>query len=216
MIKERDNLIATLSAALDALRSTLAANTEVVLHDLTNPKSSVVSIVNGHVSGRKQGDGLLDGPDDDTGFLGLLEPANCVPSLVFKDYKTKTTTGKELNSASTIYYSSKGVPLVAFCINVDFEAVNRLRIGLDGLLPPPQREPRILEEDIPTQSLDDILSQFRQTGAESNIQYRKRVVSELSAMGFFKIKGSVNQVANALGVSRFTIYNYLEKNDDQQ
>lgn len=49
----RDTTIATLNVALEALKATLPANTEVVLHDLTQPQSSVVGIVNGHVSGRQ-------------------------------------------------------------------------------------------------------------------------------------------------------------------
>ncbi|MEB5887471.1 helix-turn-helix transcriptional regulator [Enterobacter roggenkampii] len=217
MPNERDQLIATLTASLEALRTTLAANTEVVLHDLTQPASSVVSIVNGHVSGRNPGDGLLSGPDDDTGFLGLLEPARYVPFRVFNDYTTKTSTGKVLNSASTIYYSTGGVPLVAFCINVDSDALNRLRSEIDSLFPPTaSRKPGKADDSTATQSFDEILSRFRQTGAESNIQYRRRVVAELADLGFFKVKGSVNHVARVLGVSRYTIYNYLEKNDEKQ
>lgn len=217
MPNERDQLIAILTASLEALRTTLAANTEVVLHDLTQPASSVVSIVNGHVSGRTPGDGLLAGPDDDTGFLGLLESVRYVPFRVFNGYTTKTSTGKVLNSASTIYYSTGGEPLVAFCINVDLDAVSRLRSEIDYLFPPTaSRMPDKSDDATATQSFDEILSRFRQTGAESNIQYRRRVVAELAALGFFKVKGSVNHVARVLGVSRYTIYNYLEKNDEKQ
>jgi len=218
MTNEREHLIAILTASLETLRTTLTANTEVVLHDLTQPASSVISIVNGHVSGRKPGDGLLDGPDDDAGFLGLLAPAaQDVHFRTFNDYKTTTSAGKMLNSASTIYYSADGAPLVAFCVNVDSEAINRLRSELDYLFPPAvSRVPATSDDAIATQSFDEVLSQFRKTGAESNIQYRKRVVAELAAMGFFKVKGSVNHVARVLGVSRYTIYNYLEKNDEKQ
>lgn len=210
------DLLITLQGTMDTLRTTLAANTEVVLHDLTQPRNSVISIVNGHVSGRKPGDALLSGPDDDEGFLGLLSPADRVPFKVFDNYKTTTRSGKELNSASTIYYSDDGTPLAAFCINVDMDAVNRLKRELDILLPlPSPHQQDTLSDIIPAQSFDEIIAKFRQTGAENNLQFRKRVVSELQDMGFFKVKGSVNHIAQALGVSRYTIYNYLEKNDDK-
>ncbi|MEO3989129.1 helix-turn-helix transcriptional regulator [Pseudocitrobacter cyperus] len=211
------NLINVLMASMEALRTTLAVNTEAVLHDLTQPESSVISIVNGHVSGRKPGDALLSGPDDDLGFLGLLEPAQRVPSRVFNNYNTTTLSGKVLNSASTIYYSEEGVPLVAFCINVDLDVVNSLKRTLDALLPAFTAQSRDdLSDKIPARSFDDVIAQFRQTGSENNIQFRKRVVSELQKMGFFKVKGSVGHIAQTLGVSRYTIYNYLEKNDDKQ
>ena len=208
------NLLDALMASMDAMRTTLAANTEAVLHDLTRPESSVVSIVNGHVSGRQPGDALLSGPNDDAGFLGLLEPAQRVPVRVFNNYKTITQTGKVLNSASTIYYSEEGVPLVAFCINVDLDAVHSLKRTLDSLLPssPEGEEASAI---VPAHSLDDVIAKFRQTGAETNIQFRKRVVAELHRMGFFKVKGSVGHIAHALGVSRYTIYNYLEKKDEK-
>lgn len=211
------NLLNILMASMDAMRTTLAANTEAVLHDLTQPECSVISIVNGHVSGREPGDPLLSGPNDDVGFLGLLEPAQRVPSRVFNNYKTTTSSGKVLNSASTIYYSEDGVPLVAFCINVDLDVVNSLKRTLDSLLPTvAEQEAEDMSDKIPAQSFDEVIARFRQTGSENKIQFRKRVVAELQKKGFFKVKGSVGHIAHALGVSRYTIYNYLEKNDEKQ
>ncbi|MCE0844364.1 PAS domain-containing protein [Buttiauxella sp. A2-C1_F] len=217
MRDERERLITILTASLEALRSTLPLNTEAVLHDLTRPESSVVNIVNGHVSGRKVGDALLSGPEDDTGFLGLLNASQRVPSQVFSGYMTTTLSGTTLNSASTIYYSEDGVPLVAFCINVDMDVVLKLKRDLDYLLHPAAmtETPDNPLREIRDKSLDDVISKFRPTGSESKIDFRKRVISELYAQGFFKIKGSVNHVAKALGVTRYTIYNYLDKLNDK-
>lgn len=214
-MKEIDRLISILSASMDALIATLPGNTEIVLHDLTQPKTSVVRIVNGHVSGRKQGDGLMSGPDDDQAILGLLDTSQRVPFRVFKNYTTVTVTGKPLNSASTIYYSKAGTPLVGFCINVDLDAVSRFKRDLDYLTQPFARYENNEQQagKIPEQTLNDILIQFRQNGSESKLDFRKRVVAEIHAMGFFKIKGSVNQVAKVLNVTRYTVYNYLEKID---
>ncbi|WP_176443268.1 helix-turn-helix domain-containing protein, partial [Citrobacter braakii] len=69
--------------------------------------------------------------------------------------------------------------------------------------------------DIQDKSLDDVISKFRPTGSENKIDFRKRVISEIHAQGFFKIKGSVNHVAKALGVTRYTVYNYLDKLNDK-
>ena len=57
-----------LEAAMDAMAGTLSANQEVVLHNLTTPEHSIIKIINGHVSGRGNGDHLLAGPEKDTGF----------------------------------------------------------------------------------------------------------------------------------------------------
>lgn len=217
MTDERERLLAILTASLEALRTTLPLNTEAVLHDLTRTESSVISIVNGHVSGRKAGDALLSGPEGDTGFLGLLDISKQVPSQVFSGYTTTTLSGTTLNSASTIYYSNEGVPLVAFCINVDMDIISKIKRDLDYLLPPTTAvdTPENLLNNIQDNSLDDVISKFRPTGSESKIDFRKRVISEIHAQGFFKIKGSVNHVAKALGVTRYTIYNYLDKLNDK-
>jgi predicted transcriptional regulator YheO len=217
MTDERERLITILTASLEALRTTLPLNTEAVLHDLTRPESSVVNIVNGHVSGRKAGDALLSGPEDDTGFLGLLNASQRVSSQVFSGYTTTTLSGTTLNSASTIYYSEDGVPLVAFCINVDMDVVLKLKRDLDYLLHPTAaaESPDNPLGEIQDKSLDDVISKYRPTGSESKIDFRKRVISEIHAQGFFKIKGSVNHVAKALGVTRYTVYNYLDKLNDK-
>lgn len=210
---EKESLITVLSAALEALRTTLPLNTEAVLHDLTQPESSVIDIINGHISGRKKGDALLKGPDEDKGFLGLFDVPKHTTSKVFNGYTTTTAGGKVLNSASTLYYHADGTPLVAFCINVDTEIVTRLMRDLEYLIPSPQEavEQESTLAGVPEASLDEVLSRFRMTGSESQKEFRMRVVSEVNEMGFFKIKGSVNHLAKTLGVSRFTVYNYLEK-----
>ena len=65
-----------LEAAMDAMAGTLSANQEVVLHNLTTPEHSIIKIINGHVSGRGNGDHLLAGPEKDTGFALLLQKTN--------------------------------------------------------------------------------------------------------------------------------------------
>ena len=210
----RDTTIATLNVALEALKATLPANTEVVLHDLTQPQSSVVGIVNGHVSGRQLGDGLLSGPEDDEGFLGLLDASQPPSSSrLFSGYTSLTHGGKPLSSASTLYYDASGKAVVAFCVNVDMEPVMRFRRELDYLVSavPAAQPVDHPVSSLPESSLTALLSRFQPGPTENPKAFRLRVVSELHAMGVFKIKGSVNEVAKALGVTRYTIYNYLDK-----
>ncbi|WP_181962096.1 PAS domain-containing protein, partial [Klebsiella pneumoniae] len=113
-----------LEAAMDAM----------VLHNLTTPEHSIIKSINGHVSGRGNGDHLLAGPEKDTGFALLLQKTNNNKPRTISDYKTVTASGKTLNSASTIYYSEEGYPLIAFCINVDPSPYEQIRKSLDALL----------------------------------------------------------------------------------
>ena len=218
MSAERDTLIATLSASLAALKATLPANTEVVLHDLTQPQSSVVGIVNGHVSGRQVGDGLLSGPEEDDGFLGLIDEMQPPSSTrLFSGYTSYARGGKPLSSASTLYYDANGKAVAAFCVNVDMEPVMRFRRELDYLVSGMSAAQRAENPatSLPAQSLAEVLARFQAAPEENPKAFRLRVVSELHSMGIFKIKGSVNEVARALGVTRYTIYNYLDKLNEQ-
>lgn len=129
-----------LEAAMEALAGTLSANQEIVLHNLTTPEQSVVKIINGHVSGRKAGDNLLSGPEKDKGFALLLKNSQDSTPVTVKNYKTVTASGKILNSASTIYYSDEGVPLMAFCINVDTSPYEQMRKYLDAIAVSPLAE----------------------------------------------------------------------------
>ncbi|MGL5699398.1 MAG: helix-turn-helix transcriptional regulator [Kluyvera sp.] len=218
MRKDLNLILATLTASLDALKATLPANTEVVLHDLTQPKSSVVGIINGHVSGRQVGDGLLSGPEEDDGFLGLIEERQePLSSRVYSGYNSYTRGGKPLSSASTLYYDKQGKAIAAFCINVDMDPVIRFRRELDYLVSgmSATQTPTPEVRSLPEQSIKELLARFEAEPSETPKAFRLRVVTELHAMGIFKIKGSVNEIAHALGVTRYTIYNYLDQINGQ-
>jgi HTH domain len=43
---------------------------------------------------------------------------------------------------------------------------------------------------------------------------KQGAVKQLNEMGAFQLRHSVEQVAELLGVSRFTVYNYLNRTDD--
>ncbi|WP_072928237.1 helix-turn-helix transcriptional regulator [Nissabacter archeti] len=212
--QQSDELIRTLEAAMDALASTIAGNHEIVLHDLTKPAASVHKIINGHVSGRKKGDSLLSGPDKDTGFAGLLSGStgNNRP-VVIKNYKTVTFSGKVLNSASTIYYSDAGEPLVAFCNNIDVTPYEMIRQGVDLLLNHQEPYPddnALAVDTLLAQTLNEIISKHTLPGKKTQKAQRLKIVNDMRAKGIFKMKGGVQHAAAALGVSRYTIYNDLE------
>lgn len=207
-------LTRTLSAAMTALEHTLSGHQEVVLHNLTRPAASVVKILNGHVSGRTVGDSLLSGPEKDAGFAGLLRrDAPEGGSQTIANYTTQTAGGKLLNSASTLYFSQDGTPLMAFCINVDATPLDNIRKGLEAL-----GIAAITQDEKTEPSLDHLIDQGiqeiidRHVVGSKKIQkaQRQRIVAEMQARGIFKMKGGVQQAAQALGVTRYTVYNDLE------
>ena len=47
--------------------------------------------------------------------------------------------------------------------------------------------------------------------ATMSMEERIETVRELEANGVFKIKGGIDQVALLMGVSKYTVYNYLKR-----
>ncbi|HDU4293420.1 TPA: helix-turn-helix transcriptional regulator [Klebsiella variicola subsp. variicola] len=202
-----------LEAAMDAMAGTLSANQEVVLHNLTTPEHSIIKIINGHVSGRGNGDHLLAGPEKDTGFALLLQKTNNNKPRTISDYKTVTASGKTLNSASTIYYSEEGYPLIAFCINVDPSPYEQIRKSLDALLPSPAEAAEAADLNLGgliDQSIQEIIDKYSVPGKKIQKAQRLKIVAEMHTKGIFKMRGGVQQAAQALGVTRYTVYNDLE------
>ncbi|EKQ5163076.1 PAS domain-containing protein [Salmonella enterica] len=205
---------------MDALVATLYSNQEIVLHDLTTPEHSVVKIINGHISGRQVGDSVLSGPDKDLGFAALLSARrkNRAP-IVIMDYKTISSTGKELNSASTIYYSSVGQPILAFCINIDNSINNKLKENLNELIAlstvgKVKTNNKDIDNVIET-TIKEIVDKYSSNGAKVNREKRLKIVAELKQKGIFKMRGSIQLVASMLGVTRYTVYNDLERLNDK-
>lgn len=216
-MKKKETLAALsqiLESAMDAMAATVANNHEIVLHNLTTPAASVQKIINGHISGRKKGDSLLAGPDKDDGFAGLLvKGKNDAQPVVIKNYKTVTAAGRLLDSASTIYFSEEGEPLMAFCINTDNSAYEHIRKGLELLthtVPAVNDKKELSLNTIISDTIQDVIGRHTISGKKIQKAQRLKIIEEIRSRGIFKMKGGVQQVADALGVTRYTIYNDLE------
>jgi predicted transcriptional regulator YheO len=212
---EKAELIEILEGVIDTLRSTLPANHELVLHDLSRPESSVIKIINGHVSGRDLHASLLMGPEDDQGFVGLLrQPEPNQKSHLIANYPTLASNGKVLQSTSMIYYSETGQPNIAFCINVDnepLELLDRLRALLSpaDTHPPLQVSDTLLAEHA-IDAINGIIARHKSPNRKLTKEQRRNAVLEAHEQGIFKLRGGLVTLAEVMKVSRFTIYNDLE------
>ncbi|MBP2198168.1 helix-turn-helix transcriptional regulator [Pantoea cypripedii] len=213
---EKSRLIQQLSAVMDAFASVSGHHVEVVLHDLTQPESSVVKIINGHVSGRKPGSSLLDGPENDRGFLGLLNldalPSSTEPA-VFPNYPTASLQGTPLRSSTALFKDENGKPALALCFNADNHAIEAARDALAMLLP--QSSSKDEGEAGLEEKMDEIIrSCIPPTGqlrTGTSKKEKVEIVRQMQNKGMFIVRGGVEKAAKVLGVTRYTIYNYLDE-----
>ena len=217
--RERALILQTLRAALTALGSVVNRNTEIVLHDLTAPEKSVLAIVNGHLTNRAIGSPVLAVPQQDRGLAALLDragnAANNTPQVI-PDYPTSGKDGRPLRSATALYRDSRGEPFAALCINSDNGDLLAARACLDRMLndaasPAPDVTGTADMEQLMADIIADSLSELH--GSERTARKRARLaaVRKMKERGMFIVKGGIEKAADALGVTRYTIYNYLDE-----
>ncbi len=178
---------------------------EVVISDLDNTDQSVLSIYNGEVTGRSVGDPL------NTRASELIERSKGGFNINYK--KANKKIKKEIKS-STIVTNAFGRN-ISFCINYDCDDISAIQKTLKKFLS--MRDDVYDEFD----SFDNgelaehkfmlELEKMNKPIVEMNKTDRLELIKNLKEAGVFKIQKSVPYIAEQMGLSRYTIYNYLNE-----
>lgn len=203
---EKEYLLNFVSRLSDALGQTFGKFCEIVVHDFSSPESSIIAIANGSLTGRKVGDTL-----DALGFQ-LLKTH---PASDLLNYSTKTKEGKELRSSSIFLRDEKGHIFGALCINVDISGLRKAQEWIQEAL---GSASATIDERF-EHSVDEVLENLIQNAissigkktAEMTREDKVAIVAYLEAKGAFLIRYSVERVAELLGMTKYTIYNYLDE-----
>lgn len=194
----------------DLIAKTFGKNCEVLIHDLTHPQSSIVYIVNSHVTGKKVGEGF-----------NILVKKVLLSKKFEKDitanYKTITTDGRYIKSSTAFIRNTKNDVIGAICINYDIDKMKDMKNFLDDFMD--VKEEIIGEEEeieaienvveIADGIIDKIISNVNthQLKKESKIE----LIEFMEQKGIFLIKGAVDKVAEKLDISKVTVYSYLDQ-----
>ena len=191
---------------------------EVVIHDLTKKDldKSIVYIENGHVSNRHTGDGP-------SGIV--LETLRSDPGKL-KDklaYLTRTDDGRILKSSTLYIRNEEGKIVYIFSMNYDITTLLAAENSIRGLVQTePEDSPGEDTSDSPqrithnvTELLDLLIEQaIARVGkpvAMMNKDDKVAVVQYLNNAGAFLITKSGDKVSSLLGISKFTLYSYMDK-----
>ncbi len=112
-VQDEQALLSVLQGVAKALECAVNQHTEVVVHNLRQPESSIVEIVNGHVSGRPVGSAIIAGPAEDKAFDTLVASKAAAPPhevRVVANYTSKAEDGRALRSSSVVMFDGEGVP----------------------------------------------------------------------------------------------------------
>lgn len=195
-----------------ALALQFGSGCEVVVHDLeaTDPSHSIVAIENGHVTGRKLG----DGPSH-----VVLEALHAGTEQLEDRlaYLTKTADGKILKSSTVFIRDDDGRTVGIFAVNYDItilRAMGDTIAEVVGTEPSAPREPEPIVRSV-ADLLDDLIEQSVQlVGTPVALMTKEekvRAISYLNDTGAFLITKSGPKVCKYFGISKYTLYNYLDE-----
>lgn len=209
----------------DALARMQGPSTEIVLHDLTNLARSVVYVVNGNITDRKVGQGVRHlVPEMLTSHEG--KP---IGPWWFR-YRTKL-----IRATTELIYDKAGEIIGALCVNEDVTGEERLFLSLEGRLPgltmtdlkadgdtagliKPETSVKDAELSGKPDSvrktvfrlISETAAQKTYAEAKTNRDVRRRLVRDLKERDVFLLKGSIEELARLLGLSKVTIYSDLD------
>jgi predicted transcriptional regulator YheO len=208
---EKEYLLNFVSRLADALGQTLGKYCEIVVHNFSSPESSIIAITNGSLTGRKVGDTL-----DALGFQLLKNH----PASDLLNYRTKTKDGRELRSSSIFLRDEKGQIFGALCVNVDVSGLLKAQAWIEEALGSAsatidERFEHSVDEVLET-LIQNAISSVGKNIADMTREDKVAIVAYLETKGAFLIRYSVERVAELLGLTKYTIYNYLDEIRNKQ
>jgi len=189
---------------------------EIVIHDLKKDlESTIVYIENGHVSDRKSG----DGPSEI-----VLETLNRNPDCLNDQlsYLTKTNDGRILKS-STLYIRGEDNTIhYIFSMNYDITGLVTVDTALKSLISTPESTRKNQQPKKITHNVNDLLEALIEQSvalvgkpvALMNKDDKITAIQYLNNAGTFLITKSGDKVSSYFGISKFTLYSYMETNKD--
>ncbi len=212
MERDRLELLEQIAAGIAAQ---FGSDCEVVVHDLSRrPDESIAAIENGHVTGRRVGDGASQV------VLEQMAHQDSQP----KDhlcYLTRTPDGKILKSSSIYVRDGNGKVAAILSINYDISKLLLAEGALRELTSTgeaPSAEPeRILNVN---ELLDELLRRsvelVGKPAALMNKDDKIRAIRFLDRNGAFLVTRSGDKVAKYFGISKYTLYAYIDRKQDER
>lgn len=206
-----DPRLGALVPVVHGLAEMLGPDCEVVLHDVARLPHSIVAIENGALTGRSPGD-----PPTDRMLRSLRD------SDQTQDVRVYVTSheGRILKSLAVTLRDEDGRPFGLLGVNHDISEVVQAQHTLANLTTvggAVRGAPDTGEifagdiRDVVTGMVTQILGEIGKTPAAMSREEKMDVVKRLEERGAFLVKRSAEQIAEALDLSRYTIFAYLKE-----
>lgn len=209
---ENEPLRILLSQLARGITAQFGPQCEVTVHDLSKePDATICAIENGHVTGRKIGDGASE-----VVLRALKEPHNATDQLA---YQIRTENGRVLKASTMFVRDEAGAILAVLGINYDITDLLHAAGVINNLITPDTAK-RQDESNMQMlfSNVDDLLDRLIEQSAEHvgkpvammSKEDKTRAIQYLDEKGAFLIKKAGDRVSRFYDISKYTLYNYLD------
>ncbi|BDH06058.1 MULTISPECIES: helix-turn-helix transcriptional regulator [Streptomyces] len=208
MESEDEHLLAEAEKIAVALGRMFPGLCEIVLHDLRDPAHAIRAIEN-NLSGRAPGD-----PATELGLARIADPH--YPDVV-QNYPNRFPDGRPAKSTSIGIRNSAGDYIAALCLNLDVSVLSPVALALANLVATGTEH-----GDEPLEALRDRRARELRRAVEALAARRggtprslgrdakRDLVRQVHQDGWFDSRDAAQTIADLLGVSRATVYNYTK------
>lgn len=207
-LTDTDKLVlASYSSLLDGLAEYLGEGYEIVLHSLEDLDHSVIKIVNGCHTGRTVGAPITDLA------LTMLNRITKQEGTESISYFAKNKRGEPLKSSTIVIRGMHERIIGLLCINF---YLNTPLAQAMAVFSPPTATSMSVTETFGANTVDLIVQSVIQARLQVENQVsvpaslkNRQIVELLYSQGIFNIKSAVDLVAEAMGLSKNTVYLHL-------
>lgn len=199
----REEALEFLDRTARGIAEMFGSSCETLVHDMGDPKHPILSIYNGHVSGRSVGSTM-----DILGTAKELDATALVTDFV--NLAATTPSGRQIKS-STFHLIGDGYNL-ALGINFDYTSLayaNRTLVDLMNAEADLQSAMWQGGDGRLADIFDECLAAVGKPVSDLNKKDRMKVIALLDQKNAFSFRKSVPFVSRRLQVSRYTVYKYL-------
>lgn len=194
---------------VEGLADYMGEGYELVLHSLENLDRSVIKIINGYYTGRREGSPITDLA------LAMLARIEKTPDTNYISYYNYNKKGEPLKSSTIVIRGHKNKAIGLLCINfyMNTSVFDFLRNFTN---PQVQGQEESVSEsfvenvhDLITEAVSEIRQQVQSDPSVSSINKNKEIITLLYHRGIFNLKDGVIKVAEILGISKNTVYMHI-------
>lgn len=194
---------------------------ETVVHDLRDPEHSIIAIYNGHLTGREVGGSATN--------LGQRLMQGDFPDVLI-GYENESPNGQKLKSSSLAIRDENDELIGVLGLNLDISYFDQFRKFIEQFISSehskyvqaPERFNGTTPEGMSTpkedirNAIDRYITSRNWNTRTLSYADKREIVEHLYKNGYFKSRGAVTIIANELGLTRPSVYNYKNKYIERQ